>query len=134
MSINDELSRRVIGHAMKVHRELGPGFLESVYRNALCVELSDGEILHSIEEPIAVYYRSTKVGSFLADVLVEKRLILELKAVERLGAAHEVQLVNYLNATGINIGLLINFGAKSLEFKRKYRNPRPEPLTPADLA
>lgn len=125
MSINDELTGLVIGCAMRVHRELGPGFLESVYQNALCVELTHEGIAHSTEEPIAVYYRKTKVGDFCADVLVEKRLILELKSVEKTNSVHEVQLVNYLNATGIDIGLLINFGATSLDFKRKYRKPSP---------
>ncbi len=126
MSVEDELTRRVIGCAMRVHRELGPGFLESIYQSALCIELAHEGIEHSIEEPISVYYRNTKIGSFCADVLVDKRLILELKAVEKTNPAHEVQLVNYLKATTIDIGLLINFGAKSLEFKRKYRNPRPD--------
>lgn len=101
MSINDELTELVIGCAMRVHRELSPGFLESVYQNALCVELTHEGITHSTEEPIAVYYRKTKVGDFCADVLVEKRLILELKSVEKINPTHEVQLVNYLNATGI---------------------------------
>ncbi len=125
MSINDELTGLVIGCAMRVHRELGPGFLESVYQNALCFELTHENIAYATEEPIAVYYRKTKVGDFCADVLIEKRLILELKSVEKINPAHEVQLVNYLNATGVETGLLINFGAVSLDFKRKYRKPRP---------
>ncbi|CAN5669087.1 GxxExxY protein [soil metagenome] len=125
MSIHDELTGLVIGCAMRVHRELGPGFLESVYQNALCVELTQEGIAHSTEESISVYYRKTKVGNFCADVLVEKRLILELKSVEKINPVHETQLVNYLNATGIDIGLLINFGAASLDFRRKYRKSRP---------
>jgi GxxExxY protein len=133
MSIHDELSERIIGHAMRVHRELGPGFLESVYRNALCIEITRDNIQYSVEEPITVYYRETKVGSFLADILVENRLILELKAVERINTVHEVQLVNYLNATGIEIGLLINFGSRSLEFKRKFRKSRPTVAASTEL-
>ena len=123
MILDGELTGRMIGCAMRVHRELGFGFLESVYRNALCVELGLESIEFTTEEPISVYYRQAKVGNFSADVLIEKSLILELKAVEKIHPAHEVQLVNYLNATGIDVGLLINFGSKSLEFKRKHRKP-----------
>jgi GxxExxY protein len=125
MSQEHELSGRVIGCAMQVHCELGPGFLEIVYRNALCVELARSGIKYSTEEPISVSYKGTTVGSFCADILVEGSLILELKAVERLVPAHGVQLVNYLKATGLEIGLLLNFGSRSLEFKRKYRDPVP---------
>jgi len=126
MSVEDELTRRVIGCVMRVHRELGPGFLESVYKNALCIELSIEKIAHSTEAPVTVFYRNTKVGSFCADVLIENNLILELKSDEKIIPAHEVQLVNYLKATGIDVGLLINFGSKSLDFKRKHRIPRPD--------
>ena len=116
-----DLAGRVIGCAMQVHRVLGPGFLESVYRNALCVELKKAGITHTTEEPIKVVYAGVEVGSYFADVLVEEQLIVELKAVEKLVIAHEVQLVNYLSATGIDTGLLLNFGGKSLDFKRKSR-------------
>jgi GxxExxY protein len=125
MSQIHDLTRRVIGSAMRVHRELGRGFLESVYQNALCVELRLAGINYSTNEPINVQYRQTNVGSFIADILIEDCLILELKAVEKLHPAHEVQLVHYLKATGIDDGLLINFGAASLDFKHKYRNPKP---------
>ena len=111
---NEELTGRVIGCAMRVHREFGFGFLEIVYRNALCVELRTEGIEHATEEPISVFYRQTKVGSFGVNALIEKTLIRELKA-------YEVQLVNYLNATGNDFGLLLNFYASSLESKRKYR-------------
>jgi GxxExxY protein len=126
MILDGELTGRVIGCAMRVHRELGFGFLESVYQNALCVELGLEGMEFTTEAPITVYYREAKVGNFIADVLVQKSLILELKAVEKIHPVHEVQLVNYLKATGIDVGLLINFGAKSLEFKRKHRNPLPD--------
>lgn len=116
-----DLAGRVIGCAMRVHRGLGPGFLEVVYRNALCVELSSAGISFSTEEPIKIAYRGVEVGSYVADVLVEAQLIVELKAVEKLCAAHEVQIVKYLTATGIDTGLLLNFGSRSLEYRRKTR-------------
>jgi GxxExxY protein len=116
-----DLAGRVIGCAMQVHRVLGPGFLESVYKNALCVELKKLGLAHAKEEPIKVIYAGVEVGSYFADIFVDEQLIVELKAVENLAIAHEVQLVNYLTATGIDTGLLLNFGGKSLEFKRKSR-------------
>lgn len=116
-----DLAGRVIGCAMRVHRELGPGFLEIIYKNSLCVELAKAGITHSTEEAIKVIYSGVEVGSYFADVLVEKQLIIELKAVEKLAISHEVQLVNYLTATGIDTGLLLNFGGKSLDYKRKTR-------------
>lgn len=106
---------------MAVHRELGSGFLESVYHQALSLELTTKGIQHALEEPLEVRYRSSIVGRFSADILVENCLILELKSVSRLIDKHEVQLVNYLTATGIDTGLLINFGAESLQFKKKFR-------------
>ncbi len=116
-----DLAGRVIGCAMTVHRILGPGFLEIIYRNALCVELKREGIGYSIEQPVKVLYRSIEVGSYFADIFVEDVLIVELKAIEKLATAHEVQLVNYLTATGVDAGLLLNFGGKSLDFKRRFR-------------
>jgi GxxExxY protein len=125
-----DLAGRVIGCAMQVHRVLGPGFLESIYKNALCVELKKAGIVHTTEEPIKVFYSGVEVGCYFADVFVEAQLIVELKAVEKLAITHEVQLVNYLTATSIDSGLLLNFGGKSLDFKRKSRilTERPTPL------
>ena len=116
-----DLAGRVIGCAMQVHRILGPGFLENVYKNALCVELKMAGLAFSTEQPIKVMYRGVEVGAYFADVFVEDQLIIELKAVEKIVIAHEVQLVNYLTATGVNIGVLLNFGGKSLDYKRKLR-------------
>ena len=107
---------------MKVHRELGSGFLESVYANAMALELEEAGISFRREEPLAVLYRDRMVGEFQCDFLLEEGLILELKAVSALNPAHEVQLVNYLTATGIREGLLLNFGAKSLEFKKRLKS------------
>ena len=124
--IDDTLSRTVIGCAMDVHRELGPGYLEKVYENALSIALSDTGIDVAQQVSIPVQFRGRVVGDFVADLLVEERLIVELKAVSNLLPVHETQLVSYLKATGMEVGLLINFGAGSLQFKRKYRTYRPQ--------
>jgi GxxExxY protein len=124
MSRDYDLAGEVIGCAMRVHRTLGRGFLEIIYRNALCVELKEAGINYVTEDPIKVRYRGIEVGSYFADIFVENCLIVELKAIEKLHPAHEVQVVNYLSATGIDDGLLLNFGSRSLEFKKKARtNP-----------
>ncbi len=117
----EELIKMVMGCAANIRQQLGPGYLESVYKNAMQVELDKNSISYIVEKPINVYYDGILVGDFYADIIVENRLILELKAVSTLHMAHEIQLVNYLTATGIDDGLLINFGSESLQFKRKYR-------------
>ena len=117
----ETLVRTVIESAKNIRRHLGPGYLESVYKNAMLVELKKHSLFYEIEKPINVYYDNILVGEFKADIVVEKVLILELKAVQSLHMAHEIQLVNYLTATGIDDGLLINFGSEELQFKRKYR-------------
>lgn len=114
----DELTERVIGCAYGVHNELGPGFPEKVYENALKIELEEIPLEVQQQFPIPVHYRNQVVGDFYADQIVENRLILELKAVRNLLKDHEVQLVGYLAAIGIDDGLLINFGP-SVEVKRK---------------
>jgi GxxExxY protein len=123
-----ELTERIIGCAMKIHSTLGPGFLESVYQNAPAHELRKAGLKLECEKPITVHYDGVPVGDFSADMLVEDRVMLELKANQALALANEVQLVNYLTATGIEIGLLLNFGSERLEFKRKARTYRPKPL------
>jgi GxxExxY protein len=122
----EELSAKIIGCAMKVHCALGPGFLESVYQKALAHELEKAGLKAVVEKPITVRYDGVVVGNFSADMLVEETIMLELKANQSLAPANEVQLVNYLTATGIEIGLLLNFGAERLEFKRKTRTYRPK--------
>ena len=119
-----DLCGEIIGAAMKVHSALGPGFLESVYQNALIWELRKAGIKAEAERPISVRYDGQIVGAFTADLLV-----VELKASQSLAKAYEVQLVNYLTATGFDEGLLLNFGAERLEFKKKFRLPRSEPVS-----
>ena len=120
-----ELAGQVIGCAMKVHSALGPGFLESVYQNALAHELGKAGLSVELEVRLTVNYDGVAVGVFDADMLVNKTLLVENKAGQALAAAHEVQLVNYLTATGLDEGLLLNFGAVRLEFKKKYRLYQP---------
>jgi GxxExxY protein len=123
---HEKLTETIIGCAMKVHRALGPGFLESVYQKALTHELRKAGLRVECEKPIQVIYDGVVVGDFAADMLVEGVIMVENKAAQALVPAHEVQLVNYLTATGIEIGLLLNFGAEKLEFKRKHRTYRPK--------
>lgn len=120
------LTETIIGCAMKVHSALGPGFLEPVYQKALAHELQKAGLKIECEKPITVHYDGVVVGDFFADLLVDDKVMLELKANQTLAPANEVQLVNYLTATGIEIGLLLNFGAERLEFKRKARMYRPK--------
>src|SRR5208282_3905704 len=124
-----ELTEIMIGCAMKVHSVLGPGFLESVYAKALAHELRKAGLKVECEKLITVKYEGVIVGDFSADLLVAEKVMVEEKAVQTLAPAHEVQLVNYLTATGIEIGLLLNFGAQRLQYKRKsrtYREKQPE--------
>ena len=124
-----DLCGKVIGAAMRVHSALGPGFLESVYQNALIWELQKLGLKIDAQRPITVRYDGQVVGLFTADLLVNESLIFELKANQLLAKAHEVQLVNYLVATGIDEGLLLNFGAEKLEYKRKFRLPKHEQVS-----
>ncbi|MBE7550292.1 MAG: GxxExxY protein [Anaerolineales bacterium] len=117
---DEVLTKKIIGLAYKVHNTLGIGFLEKVYENALKIELEEAGLAVKQQEPINVYYAGRLVGEYYADLWVENRVIIELKAVRALDRMHEVQLVNYLAATGMNTGLLLNFGP-SVQVKRKFR-------------
>lgn len=128
MKTEYDLAGKIIGMAMRIHSALGAGFLESVYHAALAHELRKSQIPFESQKPINVYYDSVLVGEFIADFLVENELIVELKAIQTLATAHEVQTVNYLVATGKNTGLLLNFGAECLEFKKKFRQPKAKPV------
>ena len=121
----DVVIKKIIGSAYTVHNTLGPGFLEKVYENSLVLELERGGLNATQQESIPVYYRETRVGEFFADIVVENAIVVELKAIQHLAPEHEVQLVNYLSATGKDDGLLINFG-QSVEVKRKFRVYKPK--------
>ena len=117
----DQLITEIIECAKRIRRQLGPGFLEKVYKNAMVVELRKLKLNFEAEKQIQVLYDGVVVGDYRTDLIVEGKLILELKATQDLTIANEVQLVNYLTSTGIDDGLLINFGSDKLQFKRKYR-------------
>lgn len=119
---HEDLTSKIIACAYKVHNTLGFGFLETVYQNALLIELLKAGLQTEKEKEIQVYYDAQLVGGYLADIIVEDKVILELKSVKDLHPAHEAQLVNYLKATGIEVGLLINFG-ESVAIKRKVFTP-----------
>ena len=106
-----------------MHNTLGYGFLEKVYQNALVIELRTLGFNVGVEQPIAVHYHGEIVGNYVADIVVDGKVILEIKAVKELSEIHEVQLVNYLKATGIEVGLLINFG-RSVAVKRRVMDNR----------
>ena len=117
----DQLITEIIECAKRIRRQLGPGFLEKVYKNAMVVELRKLKLNFETEKLIQVLYDGIVVGEYRTDIIVERMLILELKATQDLSIANEVQLVNYLTSTQIDDGLLINFGSDKLQFKRKYR-------------
>ncbi|TAG05033.1 MAG: GxxExxY protein [Betaproteobacteria bacterium] len=118
MNADSDLTELIIGAAYAVHNELKSGFLEVVYRRALAIELTHRSLSAVVEAPLAVFYKGTNVGDYRADLLVESRIVVEVKAVDSLVPMHEQQLLHYLYATGKSIGLLINFG-RSVSVKRK---------------
>ncbi len=117
---------------MKVHRVLGRGFLESVYQNALLIECRKAGLTMDVQKRLNVRYEGFVVGEFVADLIANESVILELKAASKLSRADEQQLVNYLKATGLDVGLLLNFGAESLEVKRKQRTLPKNSVNPAN--
>ena len=112
------LGYSIINCAMEVHNELGPGFLEKVYENAMMISLRNLNITASNQEEIKVYFKSEEVGDFRADILVENKILLELKATASLTRLDDAQVLNYLKATKLKVGYLINFGEPKLKFKR----------------
>jgi GxxExxY protein len=115
---HSDLTEKIIGAAYEVHRELGGGFLESVYENALAIELRCRGLRVGVQDSIAVRYKGELVGSFIADLVVNEAVLCEIKAVESLHDAHAAQLLNYLKATGTQVGLLLNFGPRRVRVKR----------------
>jgi GxxExxY protein len=118
---NRKLTERIIGCAYRVYNRMGFGFLESVYEKCMLIELNKTGLDADSQKPIKVYYDNEIVGDFVADIIVNDTIILELKSVRRIVRAHEVQLVNYLVATRKSVGLLLNFGERKVDVKRKIR-------------
>ena len=123
---HEEITHKIIGCAYKVFNQLGFGFLEIVYKKAMFIELTKTGLKVEVEKLLRVYYDDEVIGEFSADLFVEEMIVVELKSVENMVKANEVQLVNYLNGLKKDIGLLINFGPSGVEVKRKYRKPSQE--------
>jgi GxxExxY protein len=120
----EEITKKIIGAAYAVHKQLGFGFLESVYKKAMLVELAKSGFKTEEEKPLKVHYNGQVVGDFFVDLFIEDSVVVELKSVKHLSKEHEVQLVNYLKGLNRDIGLLINFGVAGVEVKRKYREQK----------
>jgi GxxExxY protein len=123
---HEELTRKIIGCAMKVHSTLGTGFQEVIYQRALAIELEKQGLLYKREMEMFIYYEGIQIGTRRVDFFVEENIMVELKALTQLEDVHLAQAMNYCQAYQLPIGLLINFGAKSLEFKRVYNVNHPE--------
>src|SRR5436190_255331 len=124
---HSELTGKIIGCAMEVHRTLGNGFQEVIYQRALAIEMTLQGILFSREHEMEIFYRGEKIGTRRVDFFVEDRVMVELKAVIQLEDVHLAQAINYLEAYGLEVGLLLNFGARSLQFKRVMKPDRKSP-------
>jgi GxxExxY protein len=114
----EELTRQIIGAAIEVHKVLGPGFLESVYENALIKELTARNISFDEQAPLLVMYKGESMGKFRPDLLVEKKIVIEIKAVNCFVPAHKAKAIHYLAATRLRLALLLNFGTSRLGIKR----------------
>ena len=119
---DSELTGKIIGSAMEVHKVLGNGFQEVIYQRALAVEMTNQGIDFSREHEMDIFYKESKVGERRVDFFVEGKIMVELKAIIQLEDVHLAQAINYLEAYNMSIGLLINFGSKSLQFKRLINN------------
>ena len=129
---HEEITKVIIGCAFEVINELGAGFLESVYEHAMFIALEQQGLSSQAQHSTKVMFRGKCVGDFFADLLVEKKVIVELKAVKAIAPEHQAQIINYLNATGIEVGLLINFGNPKLEYKRFTRSKKLNTDAPDD--
>ncbi len=123
---HSDITSTILKAFYNVYNELGYGFLEKVYENSMIIELQKLGLSCESQKPIKVYYNNKIVGDYYADIIVENKIIIELKAVEKIIKIHEVQLVNYLKATDIEVGLLLNFGSEPQHIRRvltkEYRN------------
>ncbi|MFH1546190.1 MAG: GxxExxY protein [Patescibacteria group bacterium] len=122
-----EITEKIIGCAMKVHSALGNGFQEVIYQRALAIEFADASLEFSREHEMEIFYKKQRIGTRRVDFFVEGKIMVEIKAITKLEDVHLAQAMNYLEAYELKIGLLLNFGAKSLEFKRVHNNKPSEP-------
>ena len=118
----EKITETIIGCAYRVYNKMGFGFLESVYEKCLLIEMRKAGLDTETQKPITVYYDGEVVGEFVADMMVNDAVVIELKSVRRIIRAHEIQLVNYLVATGKPVGLILNFGERKVEIKRKVKD------------
>ena len=118
MISSKRLSERVLKCAQNVSHGLGAGFLEKVYENALCIELTQAGIPFQRQQQFAISYKGKNVGNYIADIVVDDRLLIELKALSGFNKEHDAQVMNYLKATGLTVGLLLNFGVTRLGIRR----------------
>lgn len=116
--IHHELTSKILAVCFEVSNELGCGFVESVYEKALLIALRDRGLQAESQVPLTVAFRGKQAGEFFADIVVEEKVLLELKAVKQLAPEHKAQIINYLKASGLDVGLLINFAKPKLEYKR----------------
>jgi GxxExxY protein len=121
----EELTHKIIGCSMKVHSFLGSGFQEVIYQRAMDIEMKNQQLDFSREHEMPIYYEGINIGTRRVDFFVEEKIMVELKAVSSLNDLHLAQTINYLEAYNLPVGLLLNFGAKSLEFKRVYNTKHP---------
>jgi GxxExxY protein len=127
--LHEDLTAKALEACFEVAKELGAGFLESVYEKALVVALRQKGLDAKEQFPLAVKFRGQVVGEFFADILLEDKVIIELKAARALTTEHQAQVINYLKATSIEVGLLVNFGNPRLEFKRLHRYKEDSPVS-----
>jgi len=119
-----DVTREILACAFEVIDELGAGFLESVYERAMLIALQQRGLKAQSQSPLDVKFRGQPVGEFFADILVEDSIIVELKASKAIAPENQAQIINYLNATGLEVGLLINFGNQKLQYRRLTRSPK----------
>ncbi len=125
-----DLTRKIIGCAMTVHSTLGNGFQEVIYQRALEIEMAQQELAFSREHEMDIFYKGYKIGNRRVDFFVEEKIMVEIKAVTKLEDVHLAQAINYLEAYGLEVGLLLNFGSRSLQFKRVMKPNKSHPYKP----
>ena len=130
--LHSELTGKIIGCAMEVHSTLGNGFQEVIYQRALDIEMAQRGLRASREHEMDIFYKGIKIGNRRVDFFVEEKVMIEIKAVKELEDVHLAQAINYLEAYGLEVGLLLNFGSRSLEFKRVMKPNKAHPCKPPD--